>query len=186
GGGAIWNRGNLRMDRMMLRNNQLDDSFDASCAAIASRRICNRGAGLFNEGKALLSRSTIESNRTSSDSGHGGGISNMGPAAELYLRASLVTGNEARFYGGLVNYQGLVDIENSTFADNIVNTRGIVAVEIGNLGGGTVTARNSTFSNFSQLFINSGTGLFQLANSLVHINRFSSTPFCTGPIRSGS
>ncbi len=185
GGGAIWNRGNLRMDRMMLSANQIDHTVEHSCAAFPSRRLCNRGGGLFNEGQALIVRSTIERNSTGNVSGHGGGISNMGRNAKLYLRSSLVATNDARFWGGLVNYQGLADIQNSTFADNQSTTSGVRATEIGNLEG-RVDIRNSTFSNRSQLFSHSGTESFRLANSLVEIKNFNDMPFCSGSLTSGS
>ncbi|UPQ84089.1 hypothetical protein M0M42_06730 [Pseudomonas knackmussii] len=185
GGGAIWNRGNLRMDRMLLRGNRIDYEFDSTCGNAPSRRVCNRGAGLFNEGRALVARSTIEQNSTSDSSGHGGGISNMGRTAQLYVRDSLVAANTARFWGGMLNYQGTVDILNSTFADNIGTTGGVRGADIGNVDG-TISARNSTFSNTLQLFSHSGTGEFRLANSLVEIRRFNSTPFCSGRLTSGS
>lgn len=185
GGGAIWNRGNLRMDRMLLRANHIDYELEYSCAAFPSRRLCNRGGGLFNEGQALIARSTIERNSTGDVSGHGGGISNMGSNAQLFLRSSLVTANDARFWGGLVNYQGLVDIQNSTFADNQSTTSGVRAAEIGNAEG-RVAIRNSTFSNPSQLFSHSGAGTFRLANSLVEIKTFNDVPFCSGTLTSGS
>lgn len=185
GGGAIWNRGNLRMDRMLLRSNTIAHELETSCAAFPSRRLCNRGAGLFNEGQALVARSTIEQNSTGYQSGHGGGISNMGSAAQLYLRNSLITANDARFWGGLLNYQGAVDILNSTFVDNRSTTGGVRAAEIGNIDG-TVSVRNATFSNHSQLFSHSGTGELRLANSLVEIRAFSDIPFCSGTLTSGS
>ncbi|MFL9815060.1 hypothetical protein D7241_17595 [Stutzerimonas sp. VN223-3] len=185
GGGAIWNRGNLRMDRMLLRGNTIDHELESSCAAFPSRRLCNRGAGLFNEGQALIARSTIEQNSTGYESGHAGGISNMGPTAQLYVRDSLITGNDARFWGGLLNYQGTVDILNSTFVDNRSTTGGVRAAEIGNVDG-TVSVRNATFSNHSQLFSHTGTGEFRLANSLVEIRAFTDLPFCSGTLTSGS
>ncbi|MCQ4312001.1 hypothetical protein NAV33_08885 [Pseudomonas stutzeri] len=185
GGGAIWNRGNLRMDRMLLRGNTIDHELESSCAAFPSRRLCNRGAGLFNEGQALIARSTIEQNSTGYESGHAGGISNMGPTAQLYVRDSLITGNDARFWGGLLNYQGTVDILNSTFVDNRSTTGGVRAAEIGNVDG-TVSIRNTTFSNHSQLFSHTGTGEFRLANSLVEIRAFNDLPFCSGTLTSGS
>ncbi len=185
GGGAIWNRGNLRMDRMLLRGNTIDHELETSCAAFPSRRLCNRGAGLFNEGQALVARSTIEQNSTGYQSGHGGGISNMGAAAQLYLRNSLITANDARFWGGLLNYQGTVDILNSTFVDNRSTTGGVRAAEIGNIDG-KVSVRNATFSNHSQLFSHSGTGEFRLANSLVEVRTFSDMPFCSGALTSSS
>lgn len=185
GGGAIWNRGNLRMDRMLLRGNTIDHELETSCAAFPSRRLCNRGAGLFNEGQALVARSTIEQNSTGYESGHGGGISNMGSAAQLYLRNSLITANDARFWGGLLNYQGTVDILNSTFVDNRSTTRGVSAAEIGNVDG-KVTVRNATFSNHSQLFSHTGTGEFRLANSLGEVRAFNDMPFCSGTLTSGS
>lgn len=185
GGGAIWNRGNLRMDRMLLRGNRIDHELETSCAAFPSRRLCNRGAGLFNEGQALVARSTIEQNSTGRESGHAGGISNMGPAAKLYVRDSLITANDARFWGGLLNYQGTVDILNSTFVDNRSTTGGVRAAEIGNVDG-SVSVRNATFSNHSQLFSHTGTGGFRLANSLVEIRAFRDMPFCSGTLTSGS
>lgn len=185
GGGAIWNRGNLRMDRMLLRGNTIDHELETSCAAFPSRRLCNRGAGLFNEGQALVARSTIEQNSTGYQSGHGGGISNMGTAAQLYMRDSLITGNDARFWGGLLNYQGTVDILNSTFVDNRNTTGGVRAAEIANIDG-TVSVRNATFSNHSQLLSHSGTGEFRLANSLVEVRTFGDMPFCSGTLTSGS
>lgn len=186
GGGAIWNRGNLRMDRMLLSGNRIDHELEFSCAAFPGRRLCNRGAGLFNEGQALVARSTIEQNSTGTpSSGHAGGISNMGPTAQLYLRDSLITGNDARFWGGLLNYQGTVDILNSTFVDNRSTTSGVRAAEIGNVDG-RVSVRNSTFSNLSQLFSHSGDGEFRLANSLVEIRAFDDMPFCSGTLTSGS
>lgn len=109
----------------------------------------------------------------------------MGRNAKLYLRSSLVATNDARFWGGLVNYQGLVDIQNSTFADNQSTTSGVRATEIGNLEG-RVDIRNSTFSNRSQLFSHSGTESFRLANSLVEIKNFNDMPFCSGSLTSGS
>ena len=185
GGGAIWNRGNLRMDRMLLRGNTIDHELETSCAAFPSRRLCNRGAGLFNEGQALVARTTIEQNSTGYESGHAGGISNMGPAAQLYVRDSLITANDARFWGGLLNYQGTVDILNSTFVDNRSTTGGVRAAEIGNVDG-KVSVRNATFSNHSQLFSHTGTGEFRLANSLVEIRAFNDMPFCSGALISGS
>lgn len=183
GGGAIWNRGNLRADRLALLNNRISHDLAYSCATSVSMRICNRGGGLLNEGQALIQRSTIANNSTGNTSGRGGGISNLGTAARLYLRQSLLHGNNARFNGGLANYAGNVDIVNSTFKDNESTTSGVVANEIGNYDG-TVTARNATFSNNSTLFGHNGSGGITLANSLVNVDTFSSVPVCSGTLDS--
>jgi hypothetical protein len=96
----------------------------------------------------------------------------------------LVTGNDARFGGGVTNYQGLVDVENSTFVDNRSTTSGVRAAELANVDG-TVEVRNATFSNSSQLFSHSGPGRFRLANSLVETKSYSAIPFCSGSLSSG-
>lgn len=183
GGGAIWNRGNLRMDRMLLTGNAMLHQIEFSCGAFPAKRICNRGGALFNEGVALIARTTVERNSTGSTSGMGGGLANLGERAQLYLRASLVTGNDARFGGGLTNYQGLVDVENSTFVDNRNTTSGVRANELANVDG-TVEIRNATFSNASQLFSHSGPGRFRLANSLIETKSYAAVPFCTGELSS--
>jgi hypothetical protein len=183
GGGAIWNRGNLRMDRLALLNNRIEHDFAFSCAASVSTRICNRGGGLLNEGQALLFRSTVAGNSTGNVSGRGGGISNLGNEALLFVRRSLVNGNEASFNGGLANYAGRVEVLNTTFADNTSTTSGTVPAEIGNYDG-TVTARNSTFHNRSTLFGNGGSGTITLGNSLVYIDSFSSIGICSGSLSS--
>lgn len=185
GGGAIWNRGNLRMDRVALLNNSIEqNSITYSCGASVSTRICNRGGALFNEGQALVARSTIAHNSTGNTTGRGGGISSLGADAELYLRQSLVTDNNARFNGGLANYLGTVDIINTTFAANRSTTSGTVAAEVGNFDG-TVNIRNATFQNSSTLFGNNRGGTISIANSLVNIDTFSRMPFCAGPLDSG-
>lgn len=183
GGGAIWNRGNLRMDRMLLRGNRIATDVGLTCGASAGMRLCNRGGALFNEGQALIARTTVEGNSTGFVTGFGGGISNLGERAQLYLRGSLVTGNDARFGGGVTNFQGLVDIQNSTFVDNRSTTSGVRAAELANVNG-TVEVRNATFSNISQIFSHSGPGRFRLANSLVETRSFNALPFCTGALSS--
>lgn len=184
GGGAIWNRGNLRMDRMLLIDNRIEHDVERSCGASVSTRLCNRGGALFNEGQALIARTTVQGNSTGRISGIGGGISNLGAHALLYLRASLVTGNDARFGGGVTNYLGLVDVENSTFVDNRSTTSGVRAAELTNYNG-TVEVRNATFSNASELFSHTGSGRFRLANSLVESKSFRAVPICSGALTSG-
>jgi hypothetical protein len=184
GGGAIWNRGNLRIDRVALLNNRIrQDSIAFSCGNSVSKRVCNRGGALFNEGQALVARSTIAHNSTGNITGRAGGISNLGADAALFLRQSLVTDNDARFNGGLANYLGNVDISNTTFADNRSTASGMPAAEVSNFDG-TVRARNATFNNSSKLFSNRN-GTLSIANSLVHIDTISDTPICNGPLDSG-
>lgn len=184
GGGAIWNRGNLRMERLALLENRIAHDISYSCGASVSTRICNRGGGLLNEGQALLLRSTVRGNSTGDRSGRAGGISNLGASARLFLRDSLIHDNDARFNGGLANYAGHVEISNTTFADNQSTTSGSRAHEVGNYDG-TVNARNATFRNTGILFGHNGAGDITIANSLVNIDSFREAPVCSGELQSG-
>lgn len=182
GGGAIWNRGNLRIDRLLMRNNLTLPN--PSCARNYATRVCNRGGALLNEGQTLITRSTITGNSTGHRSGLGGGISNFGPNAKLFLEASTITGNDARFSGGIINWEGAVNILNSTFTDNEVTTGypSGVPTEIGNRDG-VITVKNTTFSTGGTLFLNSGSGEMTFSNSLIDFV-YTDYPFCRGTLQS--
>jgi hypothetical protein len=180
-GGAIFNASSTKLERVEMTGNQLSPG-EATCAAFTGLEICNRGGAIFNSYRMLLRECTVRGNNTGSDSGQGGGISNFGSSARLYLESSTIAENSARFIGGLHNYGGRVEAVNTTFADNSP-LHWVSAIYTA--GGGAITLRHVTFSESQELpvIVNSDTHLstVTLEASVVHIGSELGT-LCTGDI----
>ena len=188
-GGAVHYASNTRIEGVKLLDNHLNPG-TSTCAASVSLEVCNRGGAVFNKGRLLLRRVTIQDNSTCGssgcdDSGQGGGISNFGPSARLFVETSTVANDSARFIGALHNWQGTVRVLNSTFADN--RSSGWVS-DVYNAGDGDVTIRHATFASSTDLpvLVNSTVGDFDagtmhLESSVVHMD-VEGASLCTGTL----
>jgi hypothetical protein len=102
------------------------------------------GGGLDDDGGALLlSQSSVRGNSAS----YGGGLESSG-GGTLTVRASTLRGNTASVDGGgLYNLSGISSVLGSTISNNTaVNGGGLYNDGGGGSGGGSITARASTFS----------------------------------------
>jgi CSLREA domain-containing protein len=129
-GGGIWNTagGILTVG---------NSSFSENGAPEGTEHV-TLGAGIYNDGKALVENSTFSDN----DADHGGGIFNAAGGG-LTVEASTFSGNSAGEGGGITN-RGPLSIENSAFFGNNATLGAGGAVS--NRDGSTLTVANSTFS----------------------------------------
>ncbi|MHC4880085.1 MAG: choice-of-anchor Q domain-containing protein [Planctomycetota bacterium] len=115
------------------------------------------GGGLLNAGTVVVEESTVDSNGSVFN---GGGIANLGAAADLTLTDTTVRGNVAptstRDGGGLYNINGTVEIVGSTFSGN--RARNGAGFWTGG-GASMVTLTNSTLSGNLSAFGRGG-GLY--------------------------
>jgi CSLREA domain-containing protein len=102
-GGAIWNRagGTLVVERGVLSGSQ-----------------AKYAGGLYNEGTATISSTTIDSNQATIS---GGGIVNTGT---LTVQASTISGNTAVDYAGIRNISGVATLDTVTISGNIASNDG--------------------------------------------------------------
>ncbi len=109
---------------------------------------CNGGA-IYNRGKLTLLNSKILGNGAGGDAnGRGGGIYNSG---SMHIINTNINGN-SQFYGGGIDNEGQLTLENSTLADS---NGAIVGGAIYNTGG--LTLINTTISGNRALW---GSGIF--------------------------
>ena len=137
--------GNLTLDGVTVRNGKALE-----------------GGGIYNEGTATISASTLSGN-TADDSG--GGISNFGTAT---IAASTLSGNTATFGGGGISNRASLSVTNSTLAENTATSAGGGAIESGNFG--TATLINVTISgnaSASQAAVWNESGTLHLTNTLI-------------------
>jgi CSLREA domain-containing protein len=125
------------------------------------------GAGLVNNGLAVLRNSTIRGN-----SGHsGGGIMNHG---DLTIESSTISGNSAAQGAGTYTDAPL-RIRNSTIAGNSASQFG------GGLVGGTVLENSTVTANSAPVGAGIWNGLFTLSNTIV-AGQTGSGGNCSGAI----
>ena len=131
GGGAIYNRGTLVIARTIVSGNRVV-GYGGDLGDVAFP-----GGGLFNEGRATILKSRVNSNSAAG----GGGIHNHG---ELTLTDSELSHNGARFWGAGLENLGTATLERVTVASNADG--GIIN---GDWRGGdaTLTIRNSTLAS---------------------------------------
>ncbi|MGF1673455.1 MAG: choice-of-anchor Q domain-containing protein, partial [Rivularia sp. (in: cyanobacteria)] len=137
-GAGIWNRENLTLRNVVVRNNQAADD----------------GGGIRNDGTIAIINSTIAANTsigTSNTSGGGGLINTIGASATIVN--STFSGNTAKNGGGIRNDDNLTLI-NSTLSGNTASESGGGLVNTVNPSnpfnpalGGKSTISNSTITN---------------------------------------
>ncbi|MEM7556367.1 MAG: DUF4347 domain-containing protein, partial [Cyanobacteria bacterium P01_A01_bin.84] len=152
-GGGIWNRENLILNNVIVRNNRADDD----------------GGGIRNDGELTIINSAIADNISdgvsSQFSGGGGLINTNATGASTTVINSTFSGNQAKNGGGIRN-DGTLNIINSTFSANnstlasggggaIANSTGIINIESSTItnntavgvGAGVSTASTVTVTN---------------------------------------
>jgi CSLREA domain-containing protein len=129
-GGGIWNTAGGILT--------VEDSTFSGNGAPEGTEPMTLGAGVYNDGEALVENSTFSDN----DADHGGGVFNAA-GGRLTVRVSSFSGNSAG-EGGAINNRGPLSIENSAFFGN--NTTIGVGGAISNRDGSALTVANSTFS----------------------------------------
>jgi CSLREA domain-containing protein len=128
-GGGIYNRGNLAINRSIIRNNW-----------------ATHGGGIYNPSILNIKDSTLFQNMTSQNgitriNGSGGAIFNSGISM---ITNSTIAGNLAGSGGGIDNVNGATtSLMNATIAGNA----GFRIGGIGNSLGSTVTAQNTIIAN---------------------------------------
>jgi hypothetical protein len=98
-GGAVVNRGNLATNNVTFTSNMADD----------------RGGGIYNEGVAVVSRSTFIGNKGFGVGGGGGAIWNEGTVT---LSESTASGNYGFGLGGAIYNRGTMTINKSVLENN--------------------------------------------------------------------
>lgn len=109
-GAAIWNLGELRLDRVVIEDNHSGDD----------------GGGIRNDGVLVIEDSVIRNNSARWRGGVGGGLQNaeqFGPA-ELKVERSSFIGNEAWASGGGLWLEGTSRLRNTTVSGNRAGERG--------------------------------------------------------------
>ena len=111
GGGAIFNRGVLRVERSAIYQNTKTTGPGFHTVG---------GAGISNRGQALILHSEIGDNVVTEDefvNGLGGGILNIG---EMEITGSFIYRNRAvRFGGGIFNTEGALRVTATAVYDNV-------------------------------------------------------------------
>ncbi|MCZ2121263.1 MAG: S-layer homology domain-containing protein, partial [Anaerolineales bacterium] len=137
--------GNLTLDGVTVRNGKALE-----------------GGGIYNEGTATISASTLSGNTADY---RGGGIYNYGTAT---VTASTLSGNTATFGGGGISNRASLSVTNSTLAENTATSAGGGAIESGNFG--TATLINVTISgnaSASQAAVWNEIGTLHLRNTII-------------------
>ena len=128
-GGAIRNYGNLTIKDSILNNNKAD-----------------KGGAIYNDGNLTIKDSILNNN----DANHGGAIYNDDT---LTIINTTLNQNNAGFYGGAIfNYDGTINISDTTFNKNIVELYNGGAIYI---SGGTLNIKKSTL-NYNKAENNGG------------------------------
>ncbi len=188
-GGAVLNRGSLRMDLVRLSENQVVFDEDGAAAQPGA------GGAIANFGRLVMSRSIVQRNLVASASaktpdaegaeprrGRAGGIYNAA-GAYLEVEESLIGGNTAPLGGGLFNEAGAqLRLTNSTVGEN----ESLVA------GGGLANAGEAVFNSATIAFnksLNAAGGIeaggrVEITNSIVAENRSEEGSDCVGEIAS--
>jgi hypothetical protein len=111
GGGAIFNRGELRVERSAIYQNTKTTGPGFHTVG---------GAGISNRGHALILHSEISGNVVTEDefvNGLGGGILNIG---EMEISDSFIFRNRSvRFGGGILNTEGSLRVTTTAIYDNL-------------------------------------------------------------------
>jgi hypothetical protein len=185
-GGGIASGGTLILSESVVRDNEVVGGNTGS------------GGGLYNFGRLDVDLSLIERNTTSGTFFEGGGITNNGEGAMLFLRRTTLRDNTTRYGGGIYNKDGRLLVTESLIHDNtaeasgggIHNNNGVVEVfdttlrdNMGSGGGAifntgsldvirtTITGNggNATFASGGGLYNNSD-GTMKLIQSTVSEN----------------
>jgi hypothetical protein len=139
GGGAIFNRGMLRVERSAIYENTKTTGPGLHTVG---------GAGISNLGQALILYSEIGGNVVTEDefvNGLGGGIFNVG---EMEITGSFIYRNRSvRFGGGIFNTEGALRVTSTAIYDNVAED----SEGFGGGGGisfqsGSLTITNSTIA----------------------------------------
>jgi len=181
-GGAIYNKGLLRVNKSIIRGNVAQQGggiFNATGATAYLQQTevrQNQGSGIENLGTLIVTDSTFKENST--ENGVGGGINNRHASSATLFRTAFVD-NSASFGGGAIWNAANMTIKDSTFALNKSTTFGGAVAAAGS---GTTTIINATFSgNIS----NKGGGISHLAGTLNLINTLISGNLLSGVSASG-
>lgn len=188
-GGAILNRGALRLDLMRLSENQV--VFDHADETSQS----GAGGAIANFGRLVMTRSIVQRNLVAgaiakpgragsaeAHSGRAGGIYNA-EGAYLEVEHSLIGANTAPAGGGLFNEAGAqLRLTHSTVGEN----ESLIA------GGGLVNDGEAVFNSATIAFNKSLTaaggievrGRLEITNSIVAENSSDAGPDCVGEIAS--
>lgn len=118
-GGGIWNSSSatLTINSSTVANN----SAGAALGSCPHGHVYSDGGGIANQGKLIMSNSTVAANTASWTSngtcglGHGGGVFNSGTAI---VSNSTLAGNKTTSGGGIFN-SGTATISNSTLSENL-------------------------------------------------------------------
>ena len=183
-GGAILNRGALRLDLMRLSENQVVFARAGEAAQPGA------GGAVANFGRLVMTRSIVQRNLVAAASataegtatGRAGGLYNA-EGAYLEVAESLIGGNTAPVGGGLYNAAGAqLRLTSSTVGEN----ESLVA------GGGLVNEGEAVFNSATIAFNTSlaaaggiaAKGRVEITNSIVAENRSDDGPDCQGEIAS--
>jgi len=165
-GGGVYNLGNLTLTDSVVRGNSSANTDPSSTqlrfgggifqggGSLTVRRSsisdnsAMSGAGIFNQGTALVESSTISANvagNTVLANGDGGGGINT--AGAMTITNSTISGNRANGnFAGVFNHDGWLTLNNVTIANNVADADGDGSGSGGGLGngfGGTATLRNT-------------------------------------------
>jgi predicted outer membrane repeat protein len=134
-GGGIFNAGSLLVERTTIQGNQAE-----------------QGGALHNSGVATLIGSSVNGN-LAVGSFPQGSIALNTPGATLRISNSVFQGNSGSATGSILNSNGSLLVERSSFLDNQAANGGAI------YGGGSITVDSSTFAN-NQAIGNDGGALF--------------------------
>jgi hypothetical protein len=156
GGGAIFNRGTLTIERVAIYQNTKTTGPGFHTVG---------GAGISNRGHALILQSEISGNVVTEDefvNGLGGGILNLG---DMEITGSFIYRNRSvRFGGGIFNTEGALKITDSAVFDNVaLDSEGFGG------GGGIEIQTGSSIINTSTIARNEPGGITS-ASDLTVVN----------------
>lgn len=149
-GGAIMNRGNLRLNRVLLTQNTSSaqggaiaslGSLTVNRTIIAGNTAATEGGAIENLGQLLANTSTLHGNTAGPNAG---GLDNAGGATAT-VRRTTISGNTAAAVAGVRN-NGILIIERSTVSGNTTTGNG---GGVHNLPASDVTITHSTIASNS-------------------------------------
>ncbi len=121
-GGGIYNYGTLTVTNVTISGNSAtygggiyNSGILTIAASTISGNVGGNGAGIYNRGTLTVEESTI-SNNSSWD--EGGGIRNMTLDATLTVIGSIISGNAARWGGGIANKLATATVTGSIISGN--------------------------------------------------------------------